>query len=176
MNVPYAKNSKLYAGLYIFFIFSAAMGDWKVINEALGGLPKVISAGAAGIAFVHLLISGSFKNLKILSHFFILYVSIIAGIILWSVMIWILDFQTVGYIMKGMSKMSFQFLNILIVISLLEKVISQIVSVDEMTSSKIAAGISEYRKGKDDSFLEVFTRADRDMYEHKRVIKATENE
>ena len=117
MNVPYAKNSKLYAGLYIFFIFSAAMGDWKVINAALGGLPKVVSAGAAGIAFIHLLITGEFKNVKVLLHFFAIYVSIIAGIILWSVMLWILDFQTVGYIMKGMSKMSFQFLNILIVIS-----------------------------------------------------------
>ena len=117
MNMPYAKNSKLYIGLYIFFIFSAAMGDWKVINAALGGLPKVISAGAAGIAFIYLLVTGEFKNAKILFHFFVMYVSIIAGIILWSVMLWILDFQTVGYIMKGMSKMSFQFLNILIVIS-----------------------------------------------------------
>ena len=56
--------------------------------------------------------------------------------------------------------------------SLLEKVSSQTVLVDETTSSKIAVGISEYRKGKDDSFLEVFTRADREMYEHKKAIKA----
>lgn len=117
MNMPYAKNSKVYIGLYIFFIFCAAMGDWKVINTALGGLPKVVSAGAAGVAFIYLLWSGDFKNAKVLSHFFMMYVSIIAGIILWSVVIWILDFQTVGYILKGSSKMSFQFLNILIVIA-----------------------------------------------------------
>lgn len=117
MNVLYTKNSKVYIGLYIFFIFAAAMGDWKVINTALGGLPKVASAGAAGVAFIYLLWSGNFKNAKVLSHFFVMYVSVIAGILLWSVMLWILDFQTVGYIMKGASKMSFQFLNILIVIS-----------------------------------------------------------
>ncbi|MBQ7660922.1 MAG: hypothetical protein IJS44_02570 [Clostridia bacterium] len=117
MDVLYTKNSKVYVGLYIFFIFCAAMGDWKVINVALGGLPKVVSAGAAGIAFVYLLWAGNFKNAKVLFHFFMIYVSVIIGIILWSVMIWILDFQSVGYIVKGISKMSFQFLNILIVIA-----------------------------------------------------------
>ena len=117
MNIPYAKNSKLYVGLYIFFIFCAAMGDWKVINTALGGLPKVLSAGAVGVAFIYLLWTGNFKNAKALSHFFVMYVSIIAGIILWSVALWILDFQSVRYIMKGVSKMSYQFLDITIVIA-----------------------------------------------------------
>lgn len=117
MNGLYTKNSKIYIGLYIFFIFCAAMGDWKVINTALGGLPKVLSAGAVGIAFVYMLWSGNFKNAKTLFHFFVLYVSVIAGIILWSVILWILDFQTIGYILKGSSKMSFQFLDILVVIA-----------------------------------------------------------
>ncbi len=117
MNGIYTKNSKVYIGLYIFFIFCAAMGDWKVINAALGGLPKVLSAGAVGIAFMYMLWSGNFKNAKKLFHFFVMYTSIIAGIILWSVILWILDFQTIGYIMKGSSKMSFQFLDILVVIS-----------------------------------------------------------
>ncbi|MBQ7718636.1 MAG: O-antigen ligase family protein [Clostridia bacterium] len=117
MNVPYTKNSKAYKGFYIFFIFCAAMGDWKVINLALGGLPKVVSAGAVGLALIYLMWSGNFKNIKVLFHLFMIYVSIIMGVILWSVIIWILDFQTVGYILKGVSKMSFQFLNILIVVS-----------------------------------------------------------
>ncbi len=117
MNGIYTKNSKVYIGLYIFFIFCAAMGDWKVINAALGGLPKVLSAGAVGLAVIYMLWSGNFNNVKKLFHFFVMYVSIIAGIILWSVILWILDFQTIGYILKGSSKMSFQFLDILVVIS-----------------------------------------------------------
>lgn len=116
MNEVYTKDSKIYIGLYIFFIFCAAMGDWKVINMALGGLPKVLSAGGFGIAFLYVLWSGNFKNIKAIFHFFVMYLSVIAGIILWSVILWILDFQTVGYIMKGVSKMSFQFLDILVVI------------------------------------------------------------
>lgn len=117
MDELYTKHSKIYIGLYIFFIFCAAMGDWKVINVALGGLPKVLSAGAVGLALVYFFWSGNFKNAKKLFHFFVMYVSIIAGIILWSVILWILDFQTIGFIIKGASKMSFQFLDILVVIS-----------------------------------------------------------
>ena len=117
MEIIYTKNSKLYVGLYIFFIFCAAMGDWKVLNDALGGLPKIVSAGAVGVAFVYVLWTGNFKNVKTIFHFFVMYVSVIVGIILWSVILWILDFQTISYIIKGSSKLSFQFLNILVVIA-----------------------------------------------------------
>ena len=79
MDRLYTKDSKIYIGLYIFFIFCAAMGDWKVINEALGGLPKVLSAGAVGLAVVYLLWSGNFKNAKTLFHFFVMYFRKVAG-------------------------------------------------------------------------------------------------
>lgn len=55
--------------------------------------------------------------------------------------------------------------------SLLEKVKNEAIEVDDTTTSKVAVGISEYRKGEDNSFLEVFTRADRRMYENKKEIK-----
>lgn len=117
MNELYTKNSKIFIGLYIFFIFGAAMGDWKVVNVALGALPKVISAGALGLAAVYILWSGNFKNFKVLFRFALMYSSIIVGIILCSILIWIFDLQTIGYIMKGVSKISYQLLNIAIVIS-----------------------------------------------------------
>ena len=117
MSSLYTKNSKLYIGLYIFFIFCAAMGDWKTINFALGALPKVFSVGALGVALLYMFLTGDFKNLKTLSHFFTMYISIIIGIVLWSIIIWILEFQTIGFILKGSSKMSYQFLNVLIVIA-----------------------------------------------------------
>ncbi|MBR2590413.1 MAG: O-antigen ligase family protein [Clostridia bacterium] len=111
------KKSKLFIGLYIFFIFGAAMGDWKVLNEALGALPKVISAGALGIAFLYVLWSGNFKNFKPLSRFAIMYSSIIIGIIFCSIFIWIMDLQSFSYIMKGVSKISYQLLNIAILVA-----------------------------------------------------------
>ena len=111
------KKSKIFIGLYIFFIFGAAMGDWKVVNNALGALPKVISVGALGLAFVYLLWSGNFKNYKTLTRFGIMFGSVIFGIIFYSILIWIMDLQSIGFIMKGVSKISYQFLNIAIVLS-----------------------------------------------------------
>ena len=117
MNELYTKKSKIFIGLYILFIFGAAMGDWKVLNEALGALPKIMSAGALVMAFGYMLWTGNFKNYRVLFRFFLMYSSIIIGIIVCSVLIWILDLQSIGYIMKGLSKISYQLLNIAIVIS-----------------------------------------------------------
>ena len=117
MREVYTKNSKVYIGLYIFFIFGAAMGDYKVLNTALGALPKVISVGALGLAVLYIFVSGNFSRLKEISRFGLMYSSIIIGIILCSIFIWILEFQTLSFIMKGVSKISYQLLNILIVLA-----------------------------------------------------------
>lgn len=117
MTILNPKKSKVFIGLYIFFIFGAAMGDWKVVNFALGALPKVISVGALALAFMHLLWSGNFKNLKTLSRFGIMFGSIIIGIIFCSILIWIIDLQSLSFIMKGVSKISYQLLNIAIVLA-----------------------------------------------------------
>ena len=116
MQKLYTKTSKLYIGLYIFFIFGAAMGDYKVLNMALGALPKIVSAGTIGIAFIYILWSGNFKNFKLFYRFALLFSSIIIGIIICSILIWIIDLQSFGYIMKGTSKISYQLLNIAIVL------------------------------------------------------------
>jgi O-antigen ligase len=113
----YTKNSKIFIGLYIFFIFGAAMGDYKVLNVALGAVPKVISAGALGLAVLYALWSGNFKNFKALSRFGILFSIVIIGMIFCSLFIWILDLQSFAYIFKGVSKISYQLLNIAIVCS-----------------------------------------------------------
>ena len=117
MNAFNPKQSKIFIGLYIFFIFGAAMGDWKVVNNALGALPKIISAGALGLAAVYILWSGNFKNFKCLSRFGIMFSSIIIGIIFCSILIWVLDLQSIGFILKGVSKISYQLLNIAILLS-----------------------------------------------------------
>ena len=93
------------------------MGDYKVLNAALGALPKVISAGAVGLALVYILWTGNFRNFRILYRFGLLYSSIIIGIILVSIFIWIMELETLGYIIKGTSKISYQLLNIAIVLS-----------------------------------------------------------
>ena len=116
MQNLYTKTSKFYIGFYIFFIFCAAMGDYKVLNMALGALPKILSAGAIGLALLYILWSGNFKNFKVFYRFGLLFSSIIIGIIICSILIWIIDLQSFGYIMKGTSKISYQLLNIAIVL------------------------------------------------------------
>ena len=117
MQKLYTKTSKIYIGLYIFFIFCAAMGDYKVVNVALGALPKIFSAGALGLAVVYILWSGNFKNFKVFYRFGLLFSSIIVGIIICSILIWIIDLQSFEYILKGISKISYQLLNIAIVLA-----------------------------------------------------------
>ena len=116
MQNLYTKTSKFYIGFYILFIFGAAMGDYKVLNQALGALPKMISAGVIGLALVYILWSGNFKNFKVFYRFGLLFSSIIIGIIICSILIWIIDLQSLGYIIKGTSKISYQLLNIAIVL------------------------------------------------------------
>ena len=113
----FTKESKLFIGLYIFFIFGAAMGDYKVLNTALGAMPKVISAGTIGIAALYILYTGNFKNFKALSRFSILFSSFIIGIIFYSIFIWMIELQSFSYIFKGISKISYQLLNIAIIFS-----------------------------------------------------------
>lgn len=116
MQSLYTKTSKFYIGFYIFFIFGAAMGDYKALNVVLGALPKVVSAGVVGLALLYILWSGNFKNFKVFYRFGLLFSSIVVGIIICSILIWIIDLQSFGYIMKGTSKISYQLLNIAIVL------------------------------------------------------------
>ena len=113
----YTKKSKIYIALYILCIFIAAMGDWKTVNGMLGALPKVVSAGAVGLAVIYFLWSGNFRNLKTVFRFGLLYGAIVIGIIFCSILIWILELQTFSYILKGSSKILFQVLNVLIVVA-----------------------------------------------------------
>jgi O-antigen ligase len=93
------------------------MGDYKVLNMALGALPKMISAGALGIAVIYFLWSGNTRNFRILYRFGLLFSAVIIGIIFVSIFIWIMDLESLSYIIKGTSKISYQLLNIAIVLS-----------------------------------------------------------
>ena len=54
---------------------------------------------------------------------------------------------------------------------LLEEINHQTVEVEEATGTTLAVGISDFKKGEDNSFLEVFARADDMMYKRKAEMK-----
>ena len=70
-----------------------------------------------GLAVLYILVSGNFKNFKIYYRFGLLFSLIVIVIMFCSIFIWILDLQSFSYIMKGTSKISYQLLNIAIVLA-----------------------------------------------------------
>lgn len=102
----------------IFCIYFAAMGDWKVLNIALGGLPKVVSLGVAGIALLNLLITADFKEFKKAAEYLPILLLLLVVICTFSLLIWSLSFTPKGEMIRGSSKLVFQFITVLLAVCL----------------------------------------------------------
>ena len=48
----------------------AGLGDWKVLNNAYGGLPKAIVLGTIALAFLNFLVAADFGKIKKAMDFF----------------------------------------------------------------------------------------------------------
>ena len=48
----------------------AGLGDWKVLNNAYGGLPKAIVLGTIALAFLSFLVAADFGKIKKAMGFF----------------------------------------------------------------------------------------------------------
>lgn len=103
--------------LFILCIILAAMGDQKLINSLFGALPKAISIGAIGLAFFYGIYIGDSKSLKKILAPTIMYISLMAFMMIYSLIIWILGFTDLSSIMRGGSKMGFQMIAVLVAIS-----------------------------------------------------------
>ena len=55
----------------------AALGDWKVLNNAYGGLPKVVALGTIVCAFLHFLVVADFSKLKRAAGYFPIFLLLI---------------------------------------------------------------------------------------------------
>ena len=102
--------------LAILLTVIAGMGDWKVLNSALGGIPKVVSLGVPGIALLCFLVRADFQHMiRCLSYLpmFLLY---ILTLLLWTLAVWTMDFTAVSSIVRGASKLLYQTLAIFYVV------------------------------------------------------------
>jgi hypothetical protein len=91
----------------------AGLGDWKVINNKFGGLPKAIVLGTIACAFLNFLVSADFTDLKkAIGYFPILMVPIILYTVV-SMYIWITDFSQTGSIIRAGEKILFQTITII---------------------------------------------------------------
>ncbi len=116
-NVELQRSGKECPAFIIFLVVActlfAGLGDWKVLNNAFGGLPKAIVLGAIICAFLNFLIVADFSNLRKAVAFFPILLIPIAVYSLISMYIWITDFSQVTSISRAGEKILFQTITII---------------------------------------------------------------
>ena len=91
----------------------AGLGDWKVLNNLLKGLPKAIALGTIACALLNFLVDADFANLKKALSYFPVYMLLIAVYTLVSMYIWVTDFSNMSAISRGAQKIFFQTITII---------------------------------------------------------------
>ena len=92
------NNPVIQKGLRLCFIFlltAAGLGEWKTLNTMLGGLPKAITAGIICMTIAYAIIFPDLKRFKQLKGPTLFYMSLITALLLWSMVIWILNFMVI---------------------------------------------------------------------------------
>lgn len=116
------KDSPLWQKLLrigcMVFLIGAGLGEWRTLNNTLGGLPKIISLGVVGLAMLYTLFYPDEKRLRELWKPTLLYMSLMVALFLWSLVIWIESFAAVSSMIRSCSKLVFQSVAILIAVSL----------------------------------------------------------
>ena len=106
------KCPALVAFLAVACTVLAGLGDWKVLNNALGALPKAIVLGTIVCAFINFLIAADFDKLKKAVGFFPIFLVLMAVYFLISIYIWITDFSKASSISRAGQKILFQTITI----------------------------------------------------------------
>ena len=96
---------------YILMLMSAAMGDLKVFSVSQTRMMKAISLFIVVMAAAYLFISGRLERVKTAASF------VLIGIIVWSIFLWIINIESIDFILRGASKFMYQFLVLLIIFS-----------------------------------------------------------
>ena len=101
------------AFLAVFCTVLAGLGDWRVLNDAFGGLPKAIALGTILCAFLNFLVVADFAKLRKAMGYFPIFLILIAVYSLVSMYIWITDFSKVASISRAGQKILFQTITII---------------------------------------------------------------
>ena len=91
----------------------AGLGDWKVLNNAYGALPKAAALGTIICAFLNFLVAADFIKIKKAMGYFPIFLILIAVYLLVSMYIWITDLSNVASISRAGQKILFQTITII---------------------------------------------------------------
>ena len=112
-----AGRRKVPPGIAVFIAVActvfAGLGDWKVLNDALKGLPKVVALGAIACAFLDILVEADFPNVRKAAGYLPAFLLLIALYTLVTMFIWITDFTNTAVISRGAQKILFQLITII---------------------------------------------------------------
>ncbi len=91
----------------------AGLGDWKVLNNAYGGLPKAVTLGTIVCAFLNFLVNADFARIKKAFGYFPIFLLLIAVYVFISMYIWVTDFSKAASISRAGQKIFFQTITII---------------------------------------------------------------
>lgn len=115
------KDSPFWQGLlsvcFVMLIMAAGLGEWKTLNNMLGGLPKAITVGIIGMTLAYGFIYPDIKRLKTVFWPAFVFMSLMAALMLWSVVIWLTNLSGLSTMMDACSKLVFQSISILTAVS-----------------------------------------------------------
>ena len=111
MNELYCSDSRsgrLTRTAFFLLMIAAGLGEWKPLNRLLYGLPKAFTLGVIGIALVSILLRPALDRLRFITPPTLMHLSLMAALLLWSCVIWILQLSGPGTILRGCSKIGYQ--------------------------------------------------------------------
>ena len=101
--------------VYIVILAASAMGDMPDFSFAMTRVMKALSILIVVIGAVILFVSGNLDRVKTAGRFVGVYAFVLVGIIVWSILLWIINLETVEFIIRGATKFMYQFLVLLII-------------------------------------------------------------
>lgn len=101
--------------LYIIILAASAMGDMNGFSVSMTRVMKAISLLIVFTGGVMLFVSGNIKRIKTAGSFVGVYGFILVGIIVWSIFLWIVNLETIDFIIRGATKFMYQFLVLMII-------------------------------------------------------------
>lgn len=102
---------------FILLLFCSALGEGKVLSVVLGALPKAITVGIICMAAGYAIIYPDLKRVRTILEPAVVFLALMAALLLWSMVIWLMNFSAKGSMIRACSKIVFQSSSILTAVS-----------------------------------------------------------
>lgn len=116
-NAETEKRNVFLELVFIIILAASAIGDMPTFSDDASRMMKAISLLIVIIGAAIFFVSGNMERINTGGRFVGMYGFVLVGIIVWSIFLWIINLETVEFIVRGAAKFMFQFLVLLIIFS-----------------------------------------------------------